>query len=1713
MADAHAGRAELLDGAAGLVDRAAHVGVFADLDLVDLEERARVDRDDRAVDFVGDAEDAARVGQVRHDDLGAVERQARALGVGAEFGLRHVGRSAGRGDDFHELAGFHGVAVAAADVQDGYAREGRVRVEGDLTLAERTEGGVVADGQLGGSGAAAGVDPDVAQGIGTDVVRAAEDDGGRTGAAADDQAVRQVGAADRAGDGRAGGPGHDLGVAIGGDVTGDDFAAVEAEGADAALAGRGVAGEVQAERRRAAVGLRVAVAPTRDGEVVGVRAALHPDLGAVLDDHVGRAEGVAVRDDDALRVRGRDARGGRLEDVGAGEAGVVAGEGHGTGARRAGNVGVDADRAGAGDVRGQGQVGVRAGDLQRRAGGHVYRGVGGQDRGAAQFERAGSQVGAAGVRVDAGQDQVARAGLVEADEAEAGRAVGEDAGVGGLDRVHEVRDAGGVRQRVRKGRRVRALGNLGEVLAEAVEVDQGGAMDAQLDFGVRQERVALAETKGAFAHVEERVARARAGRIEDDDALADRRLRAARDQVAGQGQVARGDGARVVDGGEVIAAGVDTSVERDATGDGRLVGGRGQHDDARAGDVAGRVAIEDQVVRDGDAVAELEAGAAVRVGTGLRRQRDGAARQTEGIQHLHVAFVDDEVARDGMVDERAQDEAAVAGLRHVGGAADGGRRGVGTRGADVEGDVAGHRDGGARGDRSVRVDGQGGAGLEGKVAGEAREVHAAAQGEGRARLDGDDARGRGTGEDLGRTEDGQRALGDREVTFGDGRPVDADGVRPGLGQGEARQVQVEAEAVQVPALRAADGGVTGQGHGLQRVGLGEVRVVDDRAEVADARAGDGHRTAGEADVVGDRGTGEVQGGAGRDRDRGARRTEGGIAVDAERTAIDAGRARVGVRGGEDEEAVAALGEVGGRGSDARQGQGVAADVDGGEAEGAAEGDDLGAGNGQRTGARDRSGQRDVAVVVEVEDRAGAQGDEAGVVDDRGRERGVVAQRDAGRAERARAGDGDRAALEGEGARGAEARGAEAASRLREAGGGEVAGERGRARVGEGAGGGEVGRAERTGAEGGGAGADRACGSEGPRRGERAARGEGTDGQRASRSDGASDGEGLARLRGEDAVGAHGQSNRRGRRRVQQAAVHGGRAQGKRGGAGHIERCAIGDGRGGGDGEGVRCGQGAGRDGDVREADRAGEGRGAGVVLEEVARATDVIDDGAVGLLDDEHRARIEGQGPGAERAAVDELQAAARDVGAARVGVRQVDRQDARAGLVDARIERDVGEGDGRDGRGQGVGGDVDRDERVRRGVDELQVVEGRGRVDFGRQRPGADGALPTGGVERELVGQEARARGGVVLQEGPAVGEVRVEDRGGAAAGEGFVEREELHGHRRRAEREDGIHNEAVALGQAARVGGFKLDDGARGEVEGVEADGAEAAARAEDTARGDIDRAGRGRACAAIGRARGHVDRARAQRARVLEDRARVDVHRADRGGGRTRVGERARGEDGLRDGAGTGHRAAEEAQVRQGTGAGRRAARDGQTTGHGAGVSHGAGFEQGVGRDRPRVGEGAAGDLEGLAEADLGDVGARVVGERAGVDGDVAAEAAGVGDGRAIDDRGGVDRARVQEGRASKGVDRAAGGDDAGRGSLEGTRGDRGRARVGVGAAKDPAARTRLEDRRRPRVVADDEADGVVAGVRTREGERAGAGLGRVGVGGAHAAEAHGAGADEL
>ena len=330
------------------------------------------------------------------------------------------------------------------------------------------------------------------------------------------------------------------------------------------------------------------------------------------------------------------------------------------------------------------------------------------------------------------------------------------------------------------------------------------------------------------------------------------------------------------------------------------------------------MAIDDDVIGYRDASAELEARAAVDVGAWLSSQGDSATGEAERIGNLHVTFSDRQVTGDVVIDQGGQDETAVTCLRQVSGARDSHGWVERTVRADIKGDGARHRDGRAGADGRGRSGGQGRTSQEVDRPGEAEGANAATEFQGGARLDSDHARQGRTGQDLRATEDAELTLGHREVTFGDARDIDADGVAAGLGEREARQLE-GAEATDIPTLGAADGGICGENKRLDGVILSEVRVVDDSPGVTHARASDGHRPASEVNVIGYDRPRKVEGTTRRHGDCRRGRTEGAVTVDAERAAIDEGRTGVGIDGRENEEARTALREVRGRGDNALEG--------------------------------------------------------------------------------------------------------------------------------------------------------------------------------------------------------------------------------------------------------------------------------------------------------------------------------------------------------------------------------------------------------------------------------------------------------------------------------------------------------------------------------------------------------------------------------------------------------------------------------------------------------------------------------------------------------------------------------------------------------------------------------------------------------------------------
>ena len=399
-------------------------------------------------------------------------------------------------------------------------------------------------------------------------------------------------------------------------------------------------------------------------------------------------------------------------------------------------------------------------------------------------------------------------------------------------------------------------------------------------------------------------------------------MRATRDEVAGDCHRARRVGTRIVVTRDVITTGLNAVIKRDATGQSYDCIWRGQLDGGGPVDVTTREAVKDEVIGDGDAVGQLETSVAVGVGTCRRSDCNRAGRQTQRILHLDVASRDEEVTREVMVNGGIKDQATRTNLREVSRARQDTRGGISRGGPNIECHFTSQRDNGARPDRTIGRGRQGGARLERNCPGQGirRDPHADFQG--RPRLDGDDTRKRRAGEELRGTEDAERAGGDGDITFRDGRAVHADEVTARLGQREAREVEVEAVTVEVPALGAADGGVRRERHRLQGVRLGEVRVIDNRTRIADARSGDGHRPARERDAVSDRRTREVQRGARGHRDGSTRSAQGGIAANADRAAIDGRRTRVGVGVTQDKQAVAVLRQAVRARDDAREAEGT-----------------------------------------------------------------------------------------------------------------------------------------------------------------------------------------------------------------------------------------------------------------------------------------------------------------------------------------------------------------------------------------------------------------------------------------------------------------------------------------------------------------------------------------------------------------------------------------------------------------------------------------------------------------------------------------------------------------------------------------------------------------------------------------------------------------------
>ena len=171
------------------------------------------------------------------------------------------------------------------------------------------------------------------------------------------------------------------------------------------------------------------------------------------------------------------------------------------------------------------------------------------------------------------------------------------------------------------------------------------------------------------------------------------------DEVAGDCHRAGRVGTRIVVTSDIVTIGnLDTVVKRDASSQSHHRIHRAELDGCSAIGVAAREAVEDEVIGDGDAVAQLETCMAVGVGTCGRSNRNRAGRQTQRIHHLDVTGGDEEVTREVMVNSGIKDQATCARLREVSRTREDASGRVGRTGTDIDGDFARHRDDGTRSD-------------------------------------------------------------------------------------------------------------------------------------------------------------------------------------------------------------------------------------------------------------------------------------------------------------------------------------------------------------------------------------------------------------------------------------------------------------------------------------------------------------------------------------------------------------------------------------------------------------------------------------------------------------------------------------------------------------------------------------------------------------------------------------------------------------------------------------------------------------------------------------------------------------------------------------------------------------------------------------------------------------------------------------------------------
>ena len=1667
------------DGAAGLVDVAGHAGGVAEVQAAGPDGRAGVDVEEGVVDDGADAQDArGGVGAAEEQvDGAAVERHARADGLDLDEALGEVGEGAA-GDRGDLLARQERVAVLALEAEDRLAGVA-VDVEGDRAAAQRAAGGGVrgvADDQVGVRRRSAGIDPDVVQGVGADVVGAGQLDDGAVGLqAADHEVVGVVGDLDGTGQRAGVAVGGDLGVAGEGDRAGQGRATVDAEGADAAGHPELVAARIGRERRggpqgrgggAAAGGVGVLEARARDADVVreGRRGVEH-QLTAVLDDDVRGAQLGRIGDLDAARARGGHGGIGGAEGQGAGVEGVGGRKGHVAVAARAELVRIDEDRAGARQGTRHRDAGAAADDAEGRGGrdgdegGRHVAGAGG-----GELEGALVDVGRARVGVGAREGELAVAGLGQADDARAVRdragiiAGGEARGEVGLAEV-DGEGRGGAGDAVADGRRVGVALQTHHGLAEAVEVEGGVARAAEVEHQARGQALVGAQHHGVG--LGEADARGAAAAGVDDEALALAEDADGRVDVDRTGDL-EGVGPGVA--AEEEAALADGVEDGDATGDlGHAGAGLLQLAAAVDAEEVAGTRPEDEVVGQRDAARDEHARAAA------GGEGDGAGAEggrvvgADAEREAGRAAGDEGTARVGV---RAVERGRQVGARRtlmddLTGAVD----------DAVDGDVVVGEDAGAARDREVGGDGRGGVGdVEGRAV---VQVVLPAGGDGRgvveleraAVVDRDAVRGghaarhqRGGRGRQGATGEGKRAGVDDEGAFGNRGGDDGGVVVADLGQGVAVQVEGRGAADQVDALAAADGGVAGELHvgpGVDQLGRA---VVDQGAATGGTRAGEVERPA-EGGVARD--VGEVEGTAAGDHDRRAGEAELPRRPDADGAAVDV--EPVGEGGGTGRQAEERprqrdLGpeDVG----DARAGRDAAAgdqharlEVGGaghveGEVAGIVAGDDRG-GDDAPVGVRAREDEEacaglDQALALGVADDAADVELVAG--DGHGRE-----AEGPGNVDEARTGHGEVAdALDGRGDRGGRRR---------------VDVQRAAVAQGEGAVGGDR---------------DRAA-------------------ERAAVDDVLGGGDGTVAGDGEEAA-LDGQLTgvRQGGGREHAAEI------------GHARRDDVArDGGVGGVGEGADRSQGVGRDvaaiqGDDGAGERTGQQQG--------TRRGDGPGDGE--LVGDDRAAQV-GEGP-----VHGEVQAGAQAQGAGRIQGEALGRGG--GGVGDFAAEGGFAQGEG------GGAGAIDRtaDQDGRRGRGGQRGGGGQGGV--GRDRDGVEAGVAREGradhvdeqraVAADLVGDD-----GVVL--GEAEGRTGVEADGAAAQGAGVDEGERAFGDVDAArEGERLVDGEGARAGLDEAVVAGEGDDGgnaARGGRRG-DVDGGQRVVRGVDQL--EVGVAGglgvgrlvqRKRPAAGGAHPAGGVDLEVGEvqfgrvggDGQVPEDRpgvaeARVEdgrgpagagaVHREDAdvdlagegravaeaegvalggvggvGGLDVEVGAVGEGEVGGRQGA-LGRERAARGDVDRADRAGAevgRALADVDRAAEGAGAGQGGVVGEVGGDDRTaRGGDGTGGDVDGAEGAGAGD-GAAADRDgadlRAGVheagadrDGDVG-HGAGVEGGRGAreDDRRADRGAAGDFEGAAEDADQAPRGDDATRGDDQGTGAHRGRAGVRVHAAEGP------------------------------------------------------------